>query len=94
MSDLRESINIGPTSRSFQSPEKEKKKRKYMRENTQNMFSYKQTMLKLFCRNVFNEIFSRIEADQHERAELLTSQKLRENGADSCNNKQIKGSSR
>ena len=38
MLDLRESINIGPTSRSFQSPEKEKKKRKYMRENTQNMF--------------------------------------------------------
>ena len=29
MSDLRERINIGPTSRSFQSPEKEKKKRKY-----------------------------------------------------------------
>ena len=28
---------IGPTSRSFQSPDKEKKKR--MRENTQNMFS-------------------------------------------------------
>ena len=25
-------------------------------------------MLKLFCRNVFNEIFARIEADQHERA--------------------------
>ena len=41
MSDLRESINIGPTSRSFQSPEKEKKKRKYIRENTQNMFSKK-----------------------------------------------------
>ena len=38
MSDLRESINIGLTSRSFQSPEKGKKKRKYMRENTQNVF--------------------------------------------------------
>ena len=72
MSDLRESINIGPTSLSFQSPEKEKKKkRKCMRENAQNMFSYKQTMLKLFCRNVFNEIFARIEADQHERASCL-----------------------
>ena len=32
MSDLRESINIGPTSRSFQSPEKEKKKEKKMHE--------------------------------------------------------------
>ena len=71
MSDLRESINIGPTSRSFQSPEKEKKKRKYMRENTQNMFSEKQTMLKLFCRNVFNEIFARIEANPHQRANCL-----------------------
>ena len=38
MSDLRESINIGPTLRSFQSPEKRKKKRKYIRENTQNIF--------------------------------------------------------
>ena len=28
-------------------------------------------MLKLFCRNVFNEIFPRIEADQHERASCL-----------------------
>ena len=28
-------------------------------------------MLKLFCRNVFNEIFARIEADQHERASCL-----------------------
>ena len=28
MSDLRERINIGPTSRSFQSPEKEKKEKK------------------------------------------------------------------
>ena len=28
-------------------------------------------MLKLFCRNVFNEIFVRIEADQHERANCL-----------------------
>ena len=93
MSDLRESINTDPTSRSFQSPEKEKKKRKYMRENTQNMFSKKQTMLKLFCRNVFNEIFARIEADQ-QASELLTSQILRENGSDSCNNKQINGSSR
>ena len=72
MSDLIESTKIGPTSRSFQSPEKEKKKkRKYLRENTQNMFSLKQTMLKLFCRNVFNEVFARIEADQHERASCL-----------------------
>ena len=28
-------------------------------------------MLKLFCRNAFNEIFARIEADQHERASCL-----------------------
>ena len=28
-------------------------------------------MLKLFCRNVFNEIFVRIEADQHERTSCL-----------------------
>ena len=28
-------------------------------------------MLKLFCRNVFNEIFVRIEADQHERMSCL-----------------------
>ena len=28
-------------------------------------------MLKLFCRNVFNEIFARIEAGQHERASWL-----------------------
>ena len=28
-------------------------------------------MLKLFCRNVFNEIFVRIEADQHERMTCL-----------------------
>ena len=28
-------------------------------------------MLKLFCRNVFNEIFLRIEADQHERTSCL-----------------------
>ena len=28
-------------------------------------------MLKLFCRNVFNEIFARVEADQHERASCL-----------------------
>ena len=28
-------------------------------------------MLKLFCRNVFNEIFVRIEADQHERTTCL-----------------------
>ena len=28
-------------------------------------------MLKLFCRNVFNEIFIRIEADQHERTSCL-----------------------
>ena len=27
-------------------------------------------MLKLFCRNVFNEIFARIEADQHELARV------------------------
>ena len=28
-------------------------------------------MLKLFCRNVYNEIFVRIEADQHERSSCL-----------------------
>ena len=28
-------------------------------------------MLKLFCRNVFNEIFVRIEADQHERTSCI-----------------------
>ena len=28
-------------------------------------------MLKLFCRNVFNEIFVQIEADQHERTTCL-----------------------
>ena len=35
--------SIDTTSHSFQSPEKgkKKKKKKYMRENTQNMFSYK-----------------------------------------------------
>ena len=29
-------------------------------------------MLKLFFRNVFNEIFARIEADQHERVAYFT----------------------
>ena len=32
-------------------------------------------MLKLFCRNVFNEIFVRIEADQHERTSCLLHKK-------------------
>ena len=32
-------------------------------------------MLKLFCRNVYNEIFVRIEADQHERTTCLLHKK-------------------
>ena len=37
-------------------------KKKNTREKAQNML----TMLKLLCRHVYNEIFVRTEADQHE----------------------------
>ena len=61
MSDLRESINTSTTSNSFQSPEKEKKKIKHMREKAKTCF------LKINYMYAEIEIFVRIEADQHKR---------------------------
>ena len=52
MSDLRES-NIGPTSRSFQSPEKEKKEKKiHERKHPKHVF-----LINKLCRNYFAEMY-------------------------------------
>ena len=90
MSDLRD---IGTTSHSFQSPEKEKRK-----ENTWEK-TFKTCFLKNnLCWNYFAEmylmkyLFGLKLINTSERVAYYT--KMRENGADSCNNKQIKGSSR
>ena len=53
MSDLRESINIGPTSRSFQSPEKEKKRK----ENTWEKTSKTCFLKNKLCWNYFAEMY-------------------------------------
>ena len=73
MSDHRESINIGTTSLSFQSPEKEKKKIKYMREKAQTCFpkNYDEITLHLNLFMYINKIFVRIKADQHEQMSVL-----------------------
>ena len=55
----------------FKAQRKKKRKENIWEKTPKTCFLKKQTILKLFCRNVFNEIFARTEADQHEQASCL-----------------------
>ena len=70
MSDLRESINIGPTAFVSKPRERKKEKKIHERKHPKHVF-LKTNYAEIILQKLFNEIFARIEADQHERASCL-----------------------